>query len=335
MVNIKRQIVPGSIASRVTYGNGNKKRTVTVHQTGNTSRGAGAQAHANLQSNGNARNASWHYQVDDKEIIQSFEDDAQCFHAGDGRGNGNLHSVSVEICINSDADYRKSVENGAKLVKHLLDKHGLSINDVKQHYDWSRKNCPAQIRANKDGISWEDFLNMVEGVKVAPAPKQETKSVTTKGKSISQMADEVIAGKHGSGHANRRKSLGISQAEYEKVRAEVNRRAGISTPKPKGKSIAQMAQEVIDGKHGNGHEARRKSLGISKTEYEKVRSEVNRQLTGKRPSPIPSMPRKSISQMATEVIRGDHGTGHETRRKSLGISKSDYEKVRAEVNRRL
>ena len=44
------------------------------------------------------------------------------------------------------------------------------------------------------------------------------------------------------------------------------------------KSISQMADEIIDGKHGNGHENRRKSLGISKSEYEKVRAEVNRRL---------------------------------------------------------
>jgi len=44
------------------------------------------------------------------------------------------------------------------------------------------------------------------------------------GKTISQMADEVIKGKHGSGNANRRRSLGISKSQYEKVRKEVNRR---------------------------------------------------------------------------------------------------------------
>ena len=38
------------------------------------------------------------------------------------------------------------------------------------------------------------------------------------------MAEEVIAGKHGTGHDNRRKSLGISKTEYEKVRKEVNKR---------------------------------------------------------------------------------------------------------------
>src|SRR5690625_2879400 len=72
-----------------------------------------------------------------------------------------------------------------------------------------------------------------------------SKSSSKKSKSISQMADEVIAGIHGTGHTNRRKSLKISKAEYEKVRAEVNRRAGATTaPKPK-KSLSQMIQEVI------------------------------------------------------------------------------------------
>ncbi|MBM7679830.1 hypothetical protein, partial [Gracilibacillus alcaliphilus] len=156
-------------------------------------------------------------------------------------------------------------------------------------------------------------------------PKQSSKS-------IKQMATEVIQGKHGSGHANRRKSLGISQSEYEKVRAEVNRRSGVSTSKSKSKNtktIAQMATEVINGRHGSGHANRRQSLGISQAQYAKVRAEVNRRAGGG------SASGKSISQMATEVIQGKHGSGHENRRKSLGISKAEYEKVRKEVNKRL
>ena len=47
------------------------------------------------------------------------------------------------------------------------------------------------------------------------------KPASTK-KTIDQMAKEVIAGKHGNGHANRQKSLGISSAEYAKVRSRVN-----------------------------------------------------------------------------------------------------------------
>lgn len=44
------------------------------------------------------------------------------------------------------------------------------------------------------------------------------------------------------------------------------------------KSINQMADEVIEGKHGNGHEERRKSLGVSQSVYNKVRKEVNKRL---------------------------------------------------------
>lgn len=44
------------------------------------------------------------------------------------------------------------------------------------------------------------------------------------GKSIREMAEEVIAGKHGNGHANRQRSLGVDDATYKLVRAEVNRR---------------------------------------------------------------------------------------------------------------
>ena len=45
--------------------------SVTVHETANTNRGANAQARANLQSNGNVRQASWPIQVDDCEVIRS------------------------------------------------------------------------------------------------------------------------------------------------------------------------------------------------------------------------------------------------------------------------
>src|SRR5699024_8257030 len=100
-------------------------------------------------------------------------------------------------------------------------------------------------------------------------------------------------------------------------------------PKTSGKSISKMVQEVIDGKHGNGHAQRRKSLGISSNEYKKVRDRVNAVASGKQDKPTTT---KTVQQMANEVKKGLHGNGHENRRKSLGISKSEYEKVRKLVN---
>lgn len=44
------------------------------------------------------------------------------------------------------------------------------------------------------------------------------------------------------------------------------------------KTINQMANEVIKGLHGNGHENRRKSLGVDNATYQKVRNRVNQLL---------------------------------------------------------
>ena len=45
------------------------------------------------------------------------------------------------------------------------------------------------------------------------------------------------------------------------------------------KSVATMASEVIQGKHGNGHAARQRSLGVNAATYKKVRAEVNKRLS--------------------------------------------------------
>lgn len=266
MVKVKKQIIK-DLSN--TYGKGNPARYITIHETANHDKGAGAQTHADLQSNGYS--ATWHYQVDDKKAVQSFEHSVKCWHAGDGKGPGNTESIGIEICVNSDSNFEKAVENAAELTKKIMKQENIPAKNVVQHNHWSGKNCPAQLRSGK-GVSWNDFKRMIEGKSDKPDKQPE------KAKSISQMAEEVIAGKHGSGHANRRKSLGISKSEYEKVRAEVNRRLGAKSKESSksGKSIEKMAKEVIAGKHGNGHEERRKSLGIDKETYEKVRAEVNK-----------------------------------------------------------
>lgn len=176
-MNIKKQLVSDSLRDKKSYGLGNKKKTVTIHDTGNRNKGADAQVHANLQSKGNVRSASWHWQVDDKEAIQSLPHEVKCWHAGDGRtGEGNNNSIAIEICINSDGDYVKSVKNGAKLAAKILKDEGLSVKDLRQHYDWSKKDCPKQIRAGRDGITWERFVSMVEEELAPKPPKKPSES---------------------------------------------------------------------------------------------------------------------------------------------------------------
>lgn len=204
----------------------------------------------------------------------------------------------------------------------------------------------AQGRAVAEGVASYYGLKKKSGNSAAkkqskPVPKKSAPKKSSGSKSISKMADEVIAGQHGSGHANRQRSLGVDNATYQKVRAEVNRRAGVtsapkksapkkSAPKKQSKSISQMADEVEAGKHGTGHANRRRSLGVNQATYNKIRAEVNRRAGGGSSAPRG----KSISQMAKEVLNGQHGNGHANRQRSLGVDNATYQKVRAEVNRR-
>lgn len=127
MVNIREQLVTG--ATKI-YAGTNTRKFITVHETANRSVGANAAAHANLQSRDNVRNASWHYQVDDKEAVRSFPHTARCWHAGDGKGAGNYSSIAIEICVNADGDYSKAISNAAELVSHLMAAEGIPLANV-------------------------------------------------------------------------------------------------------------------------------------------------------------------------------------------------------------
>lgn len=336
MVRVKQQLS----RNRNHGGSGNTMEYITVHQTANTSRGANAQAHANLIDNGFA--ATWHYTVDDTQAIQSFYESTICYHAGDGaRGPGNNRSIGIELCVNSDGNYNQTVNNAVELIQDIMKRRNIPLSRVVTHGHWTGKHCPREILNGKNGINWNEFKRRLGSKASTPAPKKSAPKKSSGSKSISQMADEVIAGQHGSGHANRQQSLGVNNATYQKVRAEVNRRAGVtsapkksapkkSAPKKQSKSISQMADEVEAGKHGTGHANRRRSLGVNQATYDKVRAEVNRRAGGGSSAPRG----KSISQMATEVLNGQHGNGHANRQRSLGVNNATYQKVRAEVNRR-
>lgn len=156
---IRQKLVPETIANKVTYGKGNKKLKICIHETANTSKGANADAHARLQANGNSRKASWHWQVDDKEAIQSFTHDYRCWHAGTTKGNNE--SIGIEICVNSDGNYKKAVQNAAQLVAKIIKEENITINDVVQHNHYSGKDCPKIMRKG-DIVPWYSFIQMIK-----------------------------------------------------------------------------------------------------------------------------------------------------------------------------
>lgn len=136
---------------------------VTIHETGNTSAGTGALAHAiYLQNNGQYDRLSWHYAVDDSFITHSIPEHEIAWHAGDGKdGEGNSKTISIDICVNSDSRFKEAKKNAAQLAADILNRHGLQKAEdaLFRHKDWSEKGCPTQLISLED---WLEFKKMVQ-----------------------------------------------------------------------------------------------------------------------------------------------------------------------------
>ena len=140
---------------------------VTIHNTGNTSKGANAISHAKyLQGTGSKTQASWHYCVDENHITQSVPEDEKAWHAKDGAyGKGNSNTVAIEICMNSDGGLLKATNKAVELTANILKRNGITTayGYIFQHNNWSGKNCPQMIR---QGIpyDWNVFVSNVDAL---------------------------------------------------------------------------------------------------------------------------------------------------------------------------
>lgn len=229
-MSITRQIV--ALARRLarTYRGTNPARYITIHQTGNTNAGADAQAHANLQSRGNSRSASWHWQVDDHGAIQSYPDTARCWHAGDGKGDGNMSSIAIEICVNRDGDYTMALANTAELVRTLMAEHSIPLERVVQHNHWSGKNCPRQIRAGKAGIDWAGFLTMVSaGNTPEPVAPSKPKSQPTPKPKPSGITEDGLWGRNTTRALQREMGTPVDGEVWNQNRRWKSRNPGLTT----------------------------------------------------------------------------------------------------------
>ena len=136
---------------------------ITVHNNGNTK--STAQNDVDYALNKRYKNdgydASWHYSVDDTEVIRFVPWGYTCWAAGDGsKGYGNSETLNIEInefngyTDSSDEKWIKARENAVHLIAQICVDMNWSVDAVGQHYDRSGKNCPRVIR--KEG--WNEFL---------------------------------------------------------------------------------------------------------------------------------------------------------------------------------
>jgi N-acetyl-anhydromuramyl-L-alanine amidase AmpD len=106
------------------------------------------------------------------------------------------------------------------------------------------------------------------------------------------------------------------QSKFPWIAEQVNKKLSAK------KSITEIAQEVIQGKWGNGTD-RKNKLTSAGYDYAAVQSVVNRLLSEE---PMPT-----IDEIAIEVIHGKWGNGDD-RKKRLAAAGYDYDTVQKKVN---
>ncbi|TXK24570.1 N-acetylmuramoyl-L-alanine amidase [Bacillus amyloliquefaciens] len=167
---------------------------ITFHNTAND---ASADAEIRYMI-GNTSSTSYHFAVDDKEVVQGIPTDRNAFHCGDGSGpnSGNRTSIGVEVCYSKSggAKYEAAEKLAIKFIAQLLKERGWGVDRLRKHQDWSGKYCPHRVLAEgrweavKAAIAAE--LKALGGKSSVSKPAKASGSTYTvkKGDTLSEIA---------------------------------------------------------------------------------------------------------------------------------------------------
>ena len=303
---------------------------ITIHNTANK---ASADNEIKYMI-GNDKEVSYHYAIDDVEIVQGVLENRNAWHAGDGgSGKGNRKTIGIEICYSTGdkAKFEKAQENAAEFVAFKLKEYGWGIDKVYTHKHWSGKHCPHRTL---DEYGWEYFLGLVEkymGKQTAPTAKEMYRVRKSWGDAKSQLGAYTIlenakkACKDGYYVFDSKGNIVYPEKEIQVAPAPT------PAPTPAKKSVEVIAAEVMAGKWGNG-EARKQALIKAGYDYAEVQAAVNKLAKGDTKPKPPKPAKKSNAEIAKEVMAGLWGNGDD-RKKRLQAAGYDYSAVQAEVNK--
>lgn len=126
----------------------------------------------------NNNETSFHYAIDDKEIVQGIPENRNAWHASDGgKGKGNRKGIAIEICYSESGGEKfiAAEKQTAKFIAFKLKEKGWGIDKVKKHQDFANKYCPHRTL----DMGWDRFLKMVQDEVDALTPKSNSESGLT------------------------------------------------------------------------------------------------------------------------------------------------------------
>ena len=109
----------------------------------------------------NDQEVSFHYAVDDREVVQGIPENRNGWHSGDGEnGKGNREGIAIEICYSKSGGERftKAEKNAVDLIVDILKRYGWGVGAVTKHQDYNGKYCPHRTL----DAGWDRFIKMIE-----------------------------------------------------------------------------------------------------------------------------------------------------------------------------
>ena len=262
-----------SSGSRLFDGrSGNKIEAVVLHTTGNT---ASAQNEAtNIHNNKPVGSGSSLHAVVDKDGVYEcvlFKNTA--YHAGNK--DKNLKTLGFELVDNKPSE---SYDNYIKYVAWAMHQEDIVPTEktVLFHNEIVPTSCGSFLRNKGKAQIIEDlkkYIAIAKGGGVSTNPEGKPPAIPPAKPNITQIANEVIAGKWGN-DPQRSQKLATAGYDARAVQAIVNK--GTSTPsKPALKSNETIAKEVLYGSWGNGQD-RKNRLTKAGYNYNAIMLIVNR-----------------------------------------------------------
>ena len=155
MVPIRENLVPkDKYAIKCPYTR--TPTRVVIHNTANDAPAANEISYMRY----NDLEISFHYAVDDVNIVQGIPENRNAVASGDGHGKGNMEGIHIEICYSKSGGekFDKAEQNAAEFTASLLKKYGWGIDKMTKHRDYDGKYCPHRTLDR----GWQRFLSMVK-----------------------------------------------------------------------------------------------------------------------------------------------------------------------------
>ena len=130
---------------------------IVVHNTANDATARNEIAYMTNNNN----EVSYHYAVDDKEVVQGIEENRNAWHSGGGnKCKGNREGIAIEICYSKSGGekFTKAEQNAVDLIVSILKRYNWGIDRVTKHQDYSNKYCPHRTL----DLGWNRFIKMIE-----------------------------------------------------------------------------------------------------------------------------------------------------------------------------